>query len=222
MNKKVIALAAASLVILAGCDDSPDYAEEQAYVDEEAGQATRAQLAEDEKDLQATVKELQTKDPSVKDAYYGVGANGEKQLHIVREEANGQSSDSVWPLVAGAGAAAIGGYALAKMMNQNGGMQQYQQQHQPLQSTQCNEQDRRKCRNSGSSAYTSMLMNNNRAAVTSSPSYRSNMNNRVSQWRASPSSAPATYKAAAASRASGVMSGGGGARAASHGGGSGS
>jgi hypothetical protein len=219
VNKKVIALAAAGLVMLTGCDDQPDYEEQQAYVDEEAGQATRAQLAEDEKDLQATIKELQTKDPSVKDAYYGVGANGEKQLHTVREEANGQSSDSVWPLVAGA--AAIGGYALAKMMNQNGGMQQYQQQHPPLQTTQCNEQDRRKCRNSGSAAYTNMLMNNNRSAVRSNPNYQTNMNNRVSQWRASPASAPATYKAAAASRATGIMAGGGG-RASAHGGSSGS
>jgi hypothetical protein len=216
VNKKVIALAAASLALLAGCDDSPDYNEEQAYVDEEASQATRAQIAEDEKDLQATVKELQSKDPSVKDAYYGVGANGEKQLHIVREEANGQSSDSVWPMVAGAGAAALGGYALAKMMNNSGGYSNYQQQHQPLQTSQCNEQDRRKCRNSGSAAYTSMLMNNNRGAVRANPSYRTNMNNRVSQWRASPSSAPATYKAAAASRATGIMSSSSSARASSH------
>lgn len=221
MNKKVIVLATSALALLAGCDDSPDYEEQQAYVDEEAGQATRAQIAEDEKDLQATIKELQTKDPSVKDAYYGVGANGEKQLHIVREEANGQSSDSVWPMVAGAGAAALGGYALAKMMNQSGGMQQYQQQHRPLQTTQCNEIDRRKCRNSGSAAYTNMLMNNNRGAVRASPNYQSNMKSRVSQWRTSPSSAPPAYKAVAASRASGIMSSSG-SRSASHSGSSGS
>lgn len=222
MNKKVIALAAASLALLAGCDDSPDYNEEQAYVDEEAGQATRAQIAEDEKDLQATVKELQSKDPSVKDAYYGVGPNGEKQLHIVREEADGKSSDSVWPLVGGAAMGVLGGYAIAKMMNQNGGYSNYQQQNQPLQTTQCTEQDRRRCRNGGSSAYTAALMNNNRGAVRASPNYSSNMNSRVSQWRSSPTSAPATYKAAAASRASGIMSGGSSARASSHGGSSGS
>lgn len=217
MNKKVIALAAVSLALLAGCDDQPDYEEQQAYVDEEAGQATRTQIAEDEKDLQATVKELQSKDPSVKDAYYGVGPNGEKQLHIVREEADGKSSDSIWPMVGGAAMGALGGYALAKMMNQSGGYQNYQQQNQPLQTTQCNEQDRRRCRNGGSSAYATALMNNNRGAVRANPAYQTNMNNRVSQWRTSPSSAPPAYKAVAASRASGIMSSGG-SRSASHGG----
>lgn len=216
MNKKVIVLAAATLALLAGCDDSPYPDEEQAYVDEQAGQATRAQMAEDEKDQQAALKELQSKDPSVKDVYYSVGPNGEKQMHVVREEANGQNSDSMWPLVGGAAMGALGGYALAKMMNSNsGGYQNYQQNNRALSTQQYDEEERRKRRNTSSAGYTAAMMNNNRAAVRSAPNYQSNMKSKVSQWRSAPSSAPATVRAATTSRASAVMSGGG-ARASSH------
>jgi len=216
MKKSMVVLASA-MVLLTGCDDQPDYEEEQAYINEQAGQATRQQLAEDEKDQQAALRELQSKDPSVKDVYYTVGSNGQKEMHVVREEASGQNSDSVWPMVAGVGAAALGGYALAKMMNGNGGYQQYQQNNRPLMTQQYDEEERRKRRNTGSAAYTSMLMNNNRSAVTSSPNYRSNMTSRVSQWRSSPTSAPATYQAAAASRAKAVMASSSSSRASSHG-----
>lgn len=220
MSKKVVVLASA-LALLAGCDSSdatyPD--EEQAYVDEQAGAQTRQQLAEDEKDRQAALKELQAQDPSVKDVYFTLDENGKKQMHVVREEANGQSSDSVWPMVASAGAGALGGYLLAKAMTSSGGVSQYQQQHQPLQTTQCDNRDeRRRCRNSNTAGYAAAMMNQNRAAVRAQPNYRQNMNNRVSQWRAAPSSAPAAVQSATQSRAKAVFANSGSsARASSHG-----
>lgn len=218
-NKVLLAAGAAALALLSGCDDSnatyPD--EEKAYVDEQAGEATRKQMAADNEDAQAALRELQAKDPSVKDVYYSVNEKGEKVLNVVREEADGTSSNSIWPMVGGAALGALGGYALAKSMNQSGGYNQYQQQHQPMTSTRCDNRDeRRRCRNGGSAAYTTALMNSNRAAVTSSPNYRQNMQSRVSQWRASPNTAPATVKAAASSRVNAAMSTGGGGRSASH------
>uniref|UniRef100_A0AB39CDT6 Lipoprotein n=1 Tax=Pseudomonas phage HRDY3 TaxID=3236930 RepID=A0AB39CDT6_9VIRU len=218
-NKVLLAGAAAALALLGGCDDSqsayPD--EEQAYVDEQAGDATRKQMAADQEDAQAALRELQAKDPSVKDVYYSVNEKGEKVLNVVREEADGTSSNSVWPMVAGAGLGALGGLAMAKMMNQNGGYSNYQQQHAPQYSQRCDNRDeRRRCRNGGSAAYTTALMNSNRNAVMASPTYRQNMQNRVSQWRQSPNTAPASVRAATTSRVNAAMSTGGGGRSASH------
>ena len=220
MSKKVVALAAASVVLLAGCDDSsaPYQDEEQAYVDEQAGASTRQQLQNDEQDRQQALKELQSKDPTVKDVYFTMDENGQKQMHVVREEANGQNSDSVWPLVGGVAAGALGGYLLAKTMNQNGGYQHYQQQNRPLTTQQYDEDERKKRRAGAGAAYNAALMNQNRSAVRSAPNYRQNMNTRVSQWRSSPSTAPATVRSATQARATAIMSSGGGARAASHGG----
>lgn len=222
MSKKAIVLAAMAAVTLTGCDanDAPSQEEEQAYVDEQAGSATRQQLADDEKDLAETLKELQSKDPSIKEVYYSYNEKGEKVLHVVREEANGKSSESVWPMLAGVGAGALGGYLLAKAMNQSGGMQQYSQTHRPYSTQQFNDdEERRKNRNYAGSSYNSALLNQNRSAVRAAPNFRQNANARVSQWRASPTSAPPAARSAIQSRASGIMSGSGSsARASSHGG----
>lgn len=211
MNKTAFLIIGALAAVLSGCDDAPSPAEEAAYVDEEAGSTTRAQLAEDQKDLDATVKELQSKDPSVKDAYYSYNEKGEKVLHIVREEANGQNSDSVWPMLGGAAVGALAGYALAKSMNSQGGYSNYQKSYPPMSQAHYDEEERRKRRNTSSAIYTNTMMNNNRGYVRQAPTYRQNMTARTTQTRSSFSSSGTT------SRASGVMSGGG-ARAASHGG----
>lgn len=211
MNKTAFLIIGALAAVLQGCDEAPSPAEEAAFVDEEAGNATRAQLAEDQKDLDATVKELQTKDPSVKDAYYSYNEKGEKVLHIVREEADGKNSDSVWPMLGGAAMGALGGYALAKAMNNSGGYNSYQNSHPPMSRAHYDEEERRKRRNTASAGYTNMMMNNNRGFVRQSPTYRQSMTARTAQTRSSFSSSGTT------SRASGIMSGGG-ARAASHGG----
>jgi hypothetical protein len=219
MSKKLIVLAALAATALVGCDDgSPSAEEEKAYVDDTAGSQTREQLAADEKDLADTLKELQSKDPTVKDVYFSYDENGNKVLHVVREEANGKNNDSVWPMVGAAAAGMAGGYLLAKAMNSSGGYQQYQQANRPLSTQHYDEDERRKKRNYAGSAYNAALLNNNRSAVRSSPQYRQNVNTRVSQWRSSPSSAPPAARSAIQSRASGIMSGGSSARASSHGG----
>jgi len=216
-NKVLLVAGVAALAVLAGCDDKPYADEEQAYVDEQAGAITRKQMGDDEQDRMAALKELQAQDPTVKDVYFSVDENGQKQMHVVREEANGKNSDSVWPMVASAGAGALGGYLLAKAITGSGGVQQYGQQHRPLSTQQYDEDERKRRRGAAGAGYNSWMMNQNRSAVRSSPNFRSNMNTRVSQWRSSPSSAPATVRAAATSRASAVMGGGGG-RASAHGG----
>lgn len=215
MNKKAFLIIGALASVLAGCDQEPTPAEEAAYVDEEAGNTTRAQLAEDQKDLDATVKELQSKDPSVKDAYYSYNEKGEKVLHIVREEANGKNSDSVWPMLGGAAVGALGGYALAKAMNSQGGYNSYQNSHPPMSQAHYDEEERRKHRNTATAGYTNMMMNNNRGFVRQSPTYRQNMASSVSNYR----SGGSYSSSGTTSRASGIMSGGGGGRSAAHGGG---
>lgn len=214
-NKVALVIGAAMAVTLVGCDqEPPSQAEEKAYVDDQASDAVRKQMAEDQKDLDATVKELQSKDPSVKDAYYSINEKGEKVLHIVREEANGKSSDSVWPMVGGMAAGAMGGYLLAKAMNSQGGYNQYQSSNRPMTSQQFDEDERRRNRNTATSGYANSMMNQQRSAVRSNPSFRSNMNSSVSSYRSSGS-----FKASSgtgSSRATGIMSGGSGARAASH------
>lgn len=215
-NKALMVGATAALALLAGCDSGAYPEEEQAYVDEQAGDATGKQLAADQVDLKATLTELQSKDPSVREVYYSVNEKGEKVLNVVREEADGTSSNSVWPMLAGAGLGALGGYALAKSINQSGGYQQYQRQHTPQYQERCDyrnqRSDRRPCRTGGgsSAAYTTMLMNQNRQVVRSNPQFSQNLNNRVSQWRASPNTAPATVQKAHQARINGAMHGGGG------------
>lgn len=201
MSKSKIAVAVAMGVLLTGCevDDSPPSPEEElAYVEEQAATQVRQTLASDQQDLKDTIAELQKKDPAVKDAYYSYNEKGEKELHIVRETADGQNSDSVWPLLGGMAT----GYLLAKAMTAGGGFQQYSQYNRPSSMSQYAEDERRKRQNSSSSAYTMMMLNNARSNVRSSPTYSTNVK-------------AATMTA----RSSGIMAGSG-ARASSHGSGS--
>lgn len=223
MNKTAaLIVSALAATTLTGCeqqDEPPSQAEEQAYVEEQASSAVRAQLAEDQKDLDATIKELRLKDPSVKDAYFTYDDKGEKVLHVVREEANGKNTDSVWPLLGGVAAGALGGYAMAQLINSRGGYDNYQRQYPSQLSRQYSEDERRKERNSASAAYANTAMMNSRSSVTSNPSYRSNMNSAVSNTRYN-TSGSSRYSpgssGSVSSKATGIMSNGGGARAASH------
>lgn len=217
MSKKLLALGAITLAVLAGCEQSPYPDEEQAYVDEQAGSATRQQMAAESEDLQKALRELQSKDPSVKDVYYSFNERGERVMHIVREEANGQSNVSVWPVLGGMAAGALGAYAMSQMMNNSGGYQNYQRSHTPYSSQQLTPKEEKERRNSYGSYYASSVMNTNRNAVRNSPNFQSNMNTRVNQWRASPNSAPATVQAANTSRIKAAMAARASARATSHG-----
>jgi hypothetical protein len=197
MDKTKLALAmVASTVLLAGCEpDQPSAAEADAYVDDEAQKQVRQTLASDEEDRKKTLAELQSKDPSVKDVYYTYNEKGEKEIHVVKETASGQNSDSVWPLVGGMAT----GFLLAQAMNSMGGMNNYSQRYRPSSSSSYAEEERRRRVNSASSANTTMMMNQARTSVRSSPSFRSSMTSSV-----------------ISSRSTGVMSGSS-ARAASHG-----
>ncbi|MNQ30231.1 hypothetical protein D3C85_435670 [compost metagenome] len=197
MDKTKLALAmVASTILLAGCEPSqPSAEEESAYVDDEAQKQVRQTLASDEEDRKKTLAELQSKDPSVKDVYYSYNEKGEKQIHVVKETASGQNSDSVWPLVGGMAT----GFLLAQAMNNMGGMNNYSQRYKPSSSSSYAEDERRRRMNSVSSANTTMMMNRARTSVRSSPSFRSSMSSKV-----------------ISSRSTGVMSGSS-ARAASHG-----
>ncbi|MNE67695.1 hypothetical protein D3C80_1633170 [compost metagenome] len=164
-------------------------------MDDEAAKQVRQTLASDEEDRKKTLAELQAKDPSIKDVYFSYNEKGEKQIHIVKETASGQNSDSIWPLVGGMAT----GYLLAQAMNGMGGMNNYSQRYKPSGYSSYAEDERRRRMNSVSSANTTMMMNQARTSVRSSPNYTSSMS-----------------KTVMSSRSSGVMAGSS-ARAASHG-----
>lgn len=196
MDKTKLALALVATSLLAGCEPAqPSPEEEAAYVDDEAQKQVRQTLASDEEDRKKTLAELQAKDPAVKDVYFTYNEKGEKQIHIVKETADGKNSDSIWPLVGGMAT----GYLLAQAMNNMGGMNNYSKRYTPSSSSTYAEEERRRRMNSASSANTTMMMNRARSSVRSSPSFRSNMSSTV-----------------ISSRSTGVMAGSS-ARAASHG-----
>lgn len=191
--KTKLAIAVAAAVVLMGCDNKPTEEEIQAYLNSEAGNQARQQMAEDEKDLKATLAELQAKDPSVKDVYYGVDENGQKQLHIVREEAKSDKglSDTVWPLVGGVAT----GLLLAQLMNSHGGMSNYSNQYPPSRSSYYNEDERRRARNTSMSSYNAATTNAARSRV-------------YSNYRANPVTIPRSATSpSVSSRQSGVLSG---------------
>lgn len=194
---KLTLLALAASAALTGCEPAqPSADEERAYVEDEAQKQVRQTLASDEDDRKKTLAELQAQDPTVKDVYFSYNEKGEKQVHIVKETADGQNSDTMWPLLGGMAA----GYLLAKAMTSSpGGMSGYAQQHRPLSSSTYAEDERRRRMNSVSSANSTMMMNSARNSVRSSPNFQSKMSSTVMS-----------------SRSTGVMSGSS-ARAASHG-----
>ncbi|MND14922.1 hypothetical protein D3C81_237570 [compost metagenome] len=196
MDKTKIALALVAAAALTGCEPAePSADEEKAYVDDEAAKQVRQTLASDEEDRKKTLAELQSKDPAIKDVYYTYNEKGEKEIHIVKETANGQNSDSIWPLVGGMAT----GYLLAQAINGMGGMNNYSQRYKPSGYSSYAEDERRRRMNSASSANTTMMMNQARSSVRSSPNFRTNMSSTV-----------------ISSRSTGVMAGSS-ARAASHG-----
>lgn len=197
MDKTKLALAlAVSTVILTGCEpEQPSPEEASAYVEDEAQKQVRQTMQSDEDDRKRTLASLQAKDPAVKDVYYTYNEKGEKEIHIVKETANGQNSDSVWPLVGGMAT----GYLLAQAMNGMGGMNNYSKRYTPSGSSSYDEEERRRRRNAASSSNVTMMMANARTSVRASPSFRSSMTSSV-----------------ISSRSTGVMSGSS-ARASSHG-----
>jgi predicted small lipoprotein YifL len=107
---KHAALLVAVAASLTACDEESPVmvdplatAADQADIDAQ----TRTQLNKDDAELKEELAKLQAKDPSVKDLYYSIDANGNKQLHIAREVPDQQNptvivmQDSVTPMAQG-------------------------------------------------------------------------------------------------------------------------
>lgn len=192
MTARVIAAAtlAASAALLSGCEQEVSGKEMETYVEEKARTDSTAQISKEDAELKSQLAKLQAQDPTVKDAYYGVDENGNKQLHVItQQEGEEKSESSVWPLVAGM----AGGYLLGSMLS-SGGVQQYAQTRPPVsRNYYYSREDERKKRNTYSSAYMGSVIANNRSAI----------------YKSTPPNSPALKQAVLNTRSSGIFAGGG-------------
>lgn len=169
-------------------------AQEEADLNKQLAEKKNAEDAE----LAGIVAELKKGDPAIKDAYYGFNDKGERTLHVVRDEskdqpqqaqqgyqqgANGQPviinnqpaqaassgvSETVWPLLAGAGA----GMLLANAMNSSGGFSNYSQNHRPYSNNYYNDSDYRRERTRVVNNYRTVVVKETRDTYRQSPTYQ--------------------------------------------------
>jgi hypothetical protein len=137
MKRSVLFLTTAS-VLLTACDNSthtpPKPVAEISTSMESVAPAVESQevsqLRAENDDLRNELAKLQAVDPTVKDVYYGLDENGERVLHVVKEETNGASASSmsstIWPLLGGMAAGAV----IAKMVS-SGGVSNYASHYPP-------------------------------------------------------------------------------------------
>ena len=162
-----------------------------------AAQNAKQQQEADELELAGVIAELKKGDPLIKDAYYGYNEKGDRVLHVVRDNppepvqaqapyqqgANGQPviinnqpaqqaasgvSESVWPLLAGAGA----GMLLAQAMNSSGGYNNYQQSHRPYSNSYYSDNDYRRERVKVVNNYKTVVVKQNYEVVRNNPVYK--------------------------------------------------
>lgn len=191
MTARLIAAAtlAAGAALLSGCEQEVSGKEMETYVDEKARTDSTAQISKEDAELKSQLSKLQAQDPTVKDAYYGVDENGNKQLHVITQQPGEEKSESsVWPLVAGM----AGGYLLGSIMS-SGGVQQYAQTRPPVSHSYYSREDERKKRNTYSSAYMGAVVANNRSAI----------------YKSTPPNSPALKQAVLNTRSQGIFAGGG-------------
>lgn len=166
-----------------------------AQLEQIAQQNAKQQQEADELELAGVIAELKKGDPLIKDAYYGYNEKGDRVLHVVRDNpvqpqapqqyaqqgANGQQpviinnqpaqqaasgvSESVWPLLAGAGA----GMLLAQAMNSGGGYNSYQQNHRPYSNNYYSDNDYRRERSTVVNNYRTTVVQQTRSQVRSNP-----------------------------------------------------
>lgn len=134
--KRSILFAAISSALLTGCDNShepqshktsaADFSTELRQTNTDVVPGAQGQDTE----LKDSLAQLQATDPSVKDMYYGTGENGERVVHVVREEQNSEGASSVtssvWPLLGGM---AVG--ALVANMVSSGGVSKFSSTNPP-------------------------------------------------------------------------------------------
>lgn len=182
---------------LVGCSE----ANEQAY-NEEARYLSQENIASEEFELSQNLQELKLSDPTVQDAYLSVSEDGEKQLTVVRESADGSSESSLWPLVAGVGA----GYLLSSMAS-SGGVSNYAYHNPSSYRRGYTCRSREECKDRRSSAvggYYTYMNNHASRTVRSSgytPKYSQNLKSVVS-------SRSSSVFSGSSARSSGYSSGG--------------
>lgn len=169
-------------------------AQEEAELNQQVAEKKNAEDAE----LAGIVAELKKGDPAIKDAYYGYNDKGERTLHVVRDETKDQSqqtqqgyqqgsngqpviinnqpaqqassgvSETVWPLLAGAGA----GMLLAQAMNNSGGYSGYSQSHRPYSNNYYSDSDYRRERTKVVNNYRTVVVKETRDSYRKSPTYQ--------------------------------------------------
>ncbi|MND22808.1 hypothetical protein D3C80_131940 [compost metagenome] len=183
---------------------------QQAQLELIAQQNAKAQQEADDLELAGIITELKKGDPLVKDAYYGYNEKGERTLHVVRENppqpvqqpqyqqgANGQPviinntqpaassgvSESVWPLLAGAGA----GMMLANAINSGGGYNNYQQSHRPYSNSYYNDDSSyRRERTKVVNNYHTTVVQKTRQTVRANPTAYQNRLGSTQQFQSAP------------------------------------
>ena len=219
---------AIALAAMVGCEDQEarDRAALQAEMDAMAGGQVQQQLNSEEAELKKYLAQMQAQDPKIKDLYYSVDANGQKQLHVVREKeeqpvemipaevpssavaagvespATQQASpssgvnDFVWGLAGGMTAAML----VNSFMN-SGGMSGMTRSYPPSFSSYYYEEERRKRRNMATSGYVSYVNTTTRTRVASSPTFQA-------KKAAITSRSSSVFKSAGSTRASTYSFGG--------------
>lgn len=193
MNNKStvsIVVAAIAATTLSGCiDESEEDVVLKQQIEIEALKDANEKLATQQSELDRQLKELQAKDPTVKDVYPSVDSEGKPTVVVVKDSGDGTSSSDVWPLVGGMAA----GMLLGNMLS-SGGVSAYQRQYPPVSSfSNVSREDERKRRAFGYSAYIA----NQRQAL-----YSTNYSTYQSKALNSP-----TYKSVISSRTSGAFAG---------------
>ncbi|WP_061289939.1 hypothetical protein [Azotobacter vinelandii] len=188
MKRRIIFLAATA-VTLTGCqqEDNPP---RQSTASTESAE-TRARLSGESTELKAELARLQAADPTVKDIYYGVDEEGNKVLHVVRDQGNEQSGSSVWPLVGGMAAGALIGHMISA-----GGVGNYARHNPPAQvNSFYSREDERRRRNTVTAGYAGYVGQSQKKPSAGSPSSArptTTLSTRSTGVFSSPSSARAT------------------------------
>ncbi|AXF53076.1 MAG: integral membrane protein [Caudoviricetes sp.] len=149
-----------SALMLTGCESEAD---KQSNINA----ATRSALNSDDAELKKALADAQAKDPSVKDVYYSVDENGQRQLNIVREVKDPKTGESsmmndMLPLLGGMAA----GMLIANAMSAGGG---FNRGYQPSRSYSSQAEYRRK-KNYATSGYAGYVRSNTSKGYAKNPS----------------------------------------------------
>lgn len=193
--KNTLGLAMCAIIAagLVGCEAEPDPASTAAD-EADIDSAARQKLNEEEAELKTELTKAQEKDPTIKDMYYSVDDEGNKQLNIVRETKDPKTGESqahsdVMPLVTGMAL----GMLMGNMMNSHGG---YNTGYAPRSSNSYSMSDERRRKNTAMGGY---------AAYTRTSTARSYVSSRPTSAYSSRSSG--VFSSSSSARSSGYSGG---------------